>query len=316
MSFVLFALAAIAAAAGIMMIGFGVPINEFSLGNTLIIAGTTALTGGAVIAGLAIVSRQLRRLTEVLGTARPAPAAPIHAAETAEFGAAPAPRAAPMPRPLTPPREPREAYAERPIPAASPELFNEPVFEAPVRSRMEPSARAMHEAPKFEDLEEVPLSPRTTPRGPAAPSIPPAIEPGGERRGWRPPGSRVAAPAPAPASVTEPPMREMPVRPAAPARPAAEPSFDTMWPDTPRPPDALRDPFQDTAPRQNGVHFAEPAKEKAPAAAIPVSILKSGVVDGMAYTLYTDGSIEAELAQGVVRFGSIEELRNHLEKSN
>ena len=42
---------------------------------------------------------------------------------------------------------------------------------------------------------------------------------------------------------------------------------------------------------------------------------KSGVVDGMAYTLYTDGSIEAELAQGVVRFGSIEELRNHLEKS-
>ncbi len=48
----------------------------------------------------------------------------------------------------------------------------------------------------------------------------------------------------------------------------------------------------------------------------PVSVLKSGVVDGMAYTLYTDGSIEAELAQGVVRFGSIEELRNHLEKSS
>jgi hypothetical protein len=48
----------------------------------------------------------------------------------------------------------------------------------------------------------------------------------------------------------------------------------------------------------------------------PATILKSGVVDGMAYTLYTDGSIEAELAQGVVRFGSIEELRNHLEKNN
>ena len=46
------------------------------------------------------------------------------------------------------------------------------------------------------------------------------------------------------------------------------------------------------------------------------TVLKSGVVDGMAYTLYTDGSIEAELAQGVVRFGSIEELRNHLEKSS
>jgi hypothetical protein len=47
----------------------------------------------------------------------------------------------------------------------------------------------------------------------------------------------------------------------------------------------------------------------------PAAILKSGVVDGMAYTLYTDGSIEAELAEGVVRFGSIDELRTHLEKS-
>jgi len=44
-----------------------------------------------------------------------------------------------------------------------------------------------------------------------------------------------------------------------------------------------------------------------------VSILKSGVIDGMAYTLYTDGSIEAELPQGTMRFGSIDELRAHLE---
>jgi hypothetical protein len=45
-----------------------------------------------------------------------------------------------------------------------------------------------------------------------------------------------------------------------------------------------------------------------------VSILKSGVVDGMAYTLYSDGSIEAELPQGTMRFGSIEDLRAHLER--
>ena len=44
-----------------------------------------------------------------------------------------------------------------------------------------------------------------------------------------------------------------------------------------------------------------------------VAILKSGVVDGMAYTLYADGSIEAQLPQGTVRFGSIAELRAHIE---
>ena len=62
---------------------------------------------------------------------------------------------------------------------------------------------------------------------------------------------------------------------------------------------------------------AEPLEpEEAPGLADqpPVAVLKSGVVDGMAYTLYVDGSIEAELPQGTLRFASINELRDHLEK--
>jgi hypothetical protein len=45
----------------------------------------------------------------------------------------------------------------------------------------------------------------------------------------------------------------------------------------------------------------------------PQSILKSGVIDEMAYTLFTDGSIEAQMPDGTMRFASIEELRRHLE---
>ena len=45
------------------------------------------------------------------------------------------------------------------------------------------------------------------------------------------------------------------------------------------------------------------------------AILKSGVIDGMAYTLYTDGSITADLPQGTMRFSSVEALRAHLDKS-
>jgi hypothetical protein len=60
---------------------------------------------------------------------------------------------------------------------------------------------------------------------------------------------------------------------------------------------------QEAAP----VRPAEEAREE-------VSVLKSGVIDGMAYTLYTDGSIEAQLSQGTMRFASIEELRTHLER--
>ena len=58
----------------------------------------------------------------------------------------------------------------------------------------------------------------------------------------------------------------------------------------------------------------EPAPLEEPRAA--ATILKSGVVDGMAYTLYTDGSIEAKLPDGTVRFGSIAELRAHIERNS
>jgi len=44
------------------------------------------------------------------------------------------------------------------------------------------------------------------------------------------------------------------------------------------------------------------------------AILKSGVIDGMPYTLYADGSIEAQLPQGMVKFASVDALRTHLEK--
>jgi hypothetical protein len=45
-----------------------------------------------------------------------------------------------------------------------------------------------------------------------------------------------------------------------------------------------------------------------------VTVLKSGVVDGMAYSLYSDGSIEAQMPEGLMRFASIDELRAHLDQ--
>ena len=77
-------------------------------------------------------------------------------------------------------------------------------------------------------------------------------------------------------------------------------------PPMPRPEQPPREP---AAPPE----MAELAAASQPRA---VAILKSGVVDGMGYTLYVDGSIEAELPQGTLRFASIEELRSHLEKNS
>src|SRR5882757_9411734 len=78
MSGILYAVGAFAAVAGVVMIGFGIPVNEFSFGNTLITSGVTALVGGLIVAGLGVVVAQLQRLAEALVSRTPArPARPL-----------------------------------------------------------------------------------------------------------------------------------------------------------------------------------------------------------------------------------------------
>ena len=43
-----------------------------------------------------------------------------------------------------------------------------------------------------------------------------------------------------------------------------------------------------------------------------ITVLKAGVIGGMAYKLFSDGSIEAELPDGTLRFASLQDLRDHV----
>jgi hypothetical protein len=110
-----------------------------------------------------------------------------------------------------------------------------------------------------------------------------------------------------------------------PAQPARQPeSFEAIWPADARPgrnaaPASGPEPAPQPVERQSSI--APPIQDSHPAPAAPevppsATILKSGVVDGMAYTLYADGSIEAKLPQGTIRFGSVAELRAHIESNS
>jgi hypothetical protein len=83
-------------------------------------------------------------------------------------------------------------------------------------------------------------------------------------------------------------------------------TFEHVWPQS-EPPSRLETPRR--APRTPST-FTEPATAPVP----EVTVLKSGVVDGMAYSLYSDGSIEAQMPEGMMRFASIDELREHLDQ--
>jgi hypothetical protein len=103
----------------------------------------------------------------------------------------------------------------------------------------------------------------------------------------------------------------------------SEPAVDALWPKGPRASRAVEGASIARSAGVTPIHSQQGAEapnataspSNADGTAAGASVLKSGVVNGMPYTLYSDGSIEAQLPGGALRFGSITELRNHIEQS-
>ena len=313
MSVLLYIVGAIAIMAGTAMIGFGIPINEFSFGNTLISAGVTAFMSGLVILGLGAVVAQLHRVAEALA-ARPlrAPKAlePFDPAATSRSTLAA--RVPFPPKPKLDLRETGQPEAEPPsheLPAEA-GMIAEPHLPNPAEAHVEATDLASASPnvslgangsgvgrKPHEPLQDAgwraprPMPPPLTPQTNFFESMWPAAEPrqpklhGEQKFEARPEGKtegRYEAKSefgPEPRSESE-----------------SDLGFESGSEPTPEAP----------APRES--EMAKTGERRA------VAILKSGVVDGMGYTLYVDGSIEAELPQGTLRFASINELRSHLEK--
>jgi hypothetical protein len=322
MSGLLLVVGTIAVVAGAVMIGFGVPINEFSFGNTLIVAGTTATVGGLIIIALGLVVSKLQRVAEALATREP-----IRSSRPADmFESAAGSRNAPAPGQIPfPPKPKSDTGIREPQPfehrAGAAPPADIPVNEGPAPS-FAPTLRNPDEAPVTMD-DDISLSPQHPMAAPARAAANLA-----EPTRYTPPfgvnGSGSAEkrhePTPDAGWRSAPP-------PAAPpqTRQPHTAYFDAMWPAEVKPAKGPADtdaksfePKFGASPRET----AEPANRAEPEVTPPrvdsepraVAILKSGVVDGMGYTLYVDGSIEAELPQGTLRFASINELRSHLEK--
>ncbi|MCK0196382.1 hypothetical protein MWN34_05580 [Ancylobacter sp. 6x-1] len=258
-------------------------------------------------------------------TAAPSPADEGFRIDTGRF--ADALRA---PDPRTPePRlsEPRIPEPERPTPNRMPDLRAGAASVPEARSTVAPEPVAP--APDLSGMRAAAPPPLELPDDPivseaAAPSRPAGL-PSWFRR-------REPAIPPLPAETLEAPAPDLQVKPAAPELRHSFTATDD------------EDPFRSMqAPREEPASFAglsRPAEEEADASPTPElasepvggetaegtepaapeiepqggqpAILKSGIIAGMAYTLYADGSIEAELPDGVIRFSSIQELRDHV----
>jgi hypothetical protein len=321
---------------GALVIGFGIPINGLPQGQTMIVAGAIALVGGPILIGLAFA---ISRLTQIVDALKVRPAnrgvrAPTRPAEEPAADLRPEIR---VPRPMETRNQEvrhfdRQVEARRPEPRVVEARAPDPrTMDGTGASEKRPEAEATVavSAAAIERLrstmarpvEVVPLSPNgsqtAAEQGSAANALEAtteaAVVEASPRVGGAGEGGKDA-------------RLEFLFRPR-PARRAPQESFETMWPKRAAQgggkvlaavgPSAAE--TQDSAPDDD--RHAEVQRTMVPPPALSeqqrsVAILKSGVVDGMAYTLYADGSIEAELPQGTVRFGSIAELRSHVESNS
>jgi hypothetical protein len=292
MSVILLVLGILLSAAGGALIGYGIPIKELSHGPTLILAGVFGIVGGLLLVGISAVVAELVRLRAALR----APQVPPSATRAARVEL-------PAPRAETIAREAAKDSVKEPAKEAEPP----PVAPAAASPTVEVSASAIERlraglprpdkvVPESADV--VPLSPN----GQAAHHVEPKAEP-------------VPRSAGAAAVEAREPRLDFLFQPRQEHQAPQQEAFDALWPKRPAH-EGQADPRLEIArAAAAGAAHAAPAAAPAPEPQErrPVAILKSGVVDGMAYTLYADGSIEAQLPQGTVRFASIAELRAHIE---
>ena len=292
MYLVLFVFGALLTIAGVVLGTSGVSIHDRAFDPSLVTPGVVAAAGGLLLIGLGFALRVLQRIEMALAS-RPMPRAvrPAEAATTAEVPS----EAARIPLPSKP------ALAASPPPAASVEA-KQPQHvrvQLPSLAKLD-SALAVHETGS-----ELPN---------ASLRVDEAV---GELNGGRAVRQRNGG-----ASARTAPRLDAGGRTGTPSERSKGPAFDALWPKAPRLPHAAPPPAALTA--SPSAIEPEQGPEPAPAAALTpepeetsaeASVLKSGVVDGMAYTLFSDGSIEAQLPQGTLRFGSITELRIHIEQS-
>ena len=303
---------------GVAGIVAGAPdwVLGLSIGATLITSGSIMLVGGLILIGLSQV------LTTLLGLQR-----------RLEMGAA-AP--APVARAALAPPDDRPQGRQGPRPVAADAGEGEPprVRRAPREPQPEQAGDEHPNAPRDAAIStDQPRPRRERPREAPAEEIARPRRPGLPQ----PPGDemRRRGPATPPAfEGDEPPVRlrqrgdnpREEIQRARGDRPREQKGDEGPREFTPIP--SVPQPFSGEGRR--GGSAPPSAPEPAPEASEPYlpkfrpadpaparnqgseTVVRSGVIGGMAYTLYADGSIEAELPIGTVRFNSIAELQDHV----
>lgn len=269
---------------GLVVVAFGIPIKEFSFGDTMIVSGAVVSCTGLIMVSLSVVVRELQKVADQLGSGD-------------RFGSG------------------DQLGSEDRFGSGAVAVHHGGVHAEDVRVPI-PPGRPIADSPPLADGGRIAPDPGSDLRAPSVLSQ--------RRQGQSPDRDRATvAPVPDaefPASFDQPsqskPRRNLLFASMVREREQggaersglSAPAVHAPDPETPKP--ASR-------PASRGDQPAGASdRNVSPATVSPTTVLRSGVVNGMAYSLYSDGAIDAQLPEGVVRFASIDQLRAHLDQGS
>src|SRR5665213_995263 len=235
MSLLLYVVGAISVMLGMGMFVFGIPVHEFSFGNTLIVAGTTAAVGGLIVIAIGVAVAQLQKVAELLAV-RPAvkTSRPLEMTETPVVSRSVSGRIPFPPRPRAESSIGEQPSRDAPAPIESANIESAKIesakFESPKEDhadlapmlRNPEMAEAIVEEYEIKQFEEVSLSPHQQMPAPHAAELD------------EQPSATTTASSEQPAF--DAPWRSPPPPPPPRQRPPHSSYFDTLWPAEPRPP--------------------------------------------------------------------------------
>jgi hypothetical protein len=278
--------------AGLLAIAYGIGV-QLSTGNTLIIAGMIGVCTGMIMLGFWTTVRELKNIARRLGNGLPdargeaglRPVLPVAATRDSApaGGGFPAAEQIGGPGPFSPAAPPAFSPAAPPPPWQNEAVLRDHPIPEPMHPEPPPSASKPRRNLLFSSTSR---KERERAQARSSDALPPDL----------------LSPDLRPRALTVPPVETDEPQPV---------SFEDTWPKAER--------AKEISPQWRSSRMPPTLAEGNGGPARPedrpeVIVLKSGVVDGMAYSLYSDGSIEAEMPEGMMRFASIDALRAHLDQ--
>jgi hypothetical protein len=299
--------------AGLLTTGFGIPVKDTTSGSAILLSGIVLLCSALILIGLGLLVRELRAVQRAIARG---------SVRVGQHGPAPraaAPGASHGPPPFAAAGEPPRGAAQGSVAQALPPWLAQAAARERVHSTDAPASTPSGppSPPQAAAEEDPPQKPPAEPERPARRNFLFATR-RRDRSVAEQDGADQLKDVELPAMIAPvlPPMTGLGAEPRSPSETVQLATRNGGFGRQGKPAASAIaiPPESEQAAGTESTGQSVPGLKQPAGRGSEVTVVRSGTVDGMAYSLYSDGSIEAHMPEGVLHFASVDALRAHLDE--